>query len=333
MKILIVDDDDIALSIAKKILESENYDVEIALDVESALDLLRKSDIHMVISDWNMPEVTGLDLCRILRTSAPTVGYIYIILVTARNSKEDMLAGLSAGADDFISKPYQPAELLVRVRNAQRVLDLQTATTMLFSLARLAESKDVETGNHLERIRDYARVLAKHICQNPQIQKMLPLNFPDLLYQTSPLHDIGKVGIPDSVLLKPGELNDNEWKIMKRHAEIGAETLDKSLQFNPIASYLFIARDIAWAHHERWDGQGYPRGLKGEEIPMAARIVALADVYDAITSKRVYKSAEPHEVAKGIIVNDSGTHFDPTVVKAFLEIEDSFRQISLSHLN
>ena len=326
MKILVVDDDDIALAVAKKILENERYEVELAQDGEAALEILRSSDINIVISDWNMPKVTGIELCRYLR-EAPTLGYIYIILVTSRTSKGDMLQGLSAGADDFISKPFEPAELLVRVRNAERVLELETASMMLFSLARLAESKDVDTGNHLERIRAYVRALAEYISNDPEIRKKLPPHFSQLLYQTSPLHDIGKVGIPDYVLLKPDSLNDEEWKVMKRHTELGAETLDACLKFYPSAEYLRIARDIAWAHHERWDGTGYPRKLKGEAIPLAARIVALADVYDAITTQRVYKSALSHDVARGIILSGEGKNFDPMVVKAFIAIEDQFIQI------
>jgi putative two-component system response regulator len=198
---------------------------------------------------------------------------------------------------------------------------------MLFSLAKLAESKDIDTGNHLERIRDYARTLAEQVSKDPILYNQIPPHFSSLLYQTSPLHDIGKVGIPDFILLKPGNLNDEEWKTMKRHAEIGAETLDACLKLNPSAEYLRIARDIAWAHHERWDGTGYPRGLKGEEIPLAARIVALADVFDALTVKRTYKAAMSHDVARGVILEGSGTHFDPMIVQAFLTVEEIFLQI------
>jgi putative two-component system response regulator len=330
MKILVVDDDEIALIVAKKILEKDRYEVELAEDVPSALNILRRSDIQIVISDWNMPELTGIDLCRTLR-STPSVGYIYIILVTARNSKEDMLLGLSAGADDFISKPLEPAELLVRVRNAERVLALETTSMMLFSLAKLAESKDVDTGKHLERVRAYSQALAEQMCKNPAIREQVSPHFPDLLYQTSPLHDIGKVGIPDYVLLKPGSLSDDEWNVMKRHTEIGADTLDACLKRAQSAEYLVIARDIAWAHHERWDGTGYPRGLKGEEIPLCARIVALADVFDALTMKRVYKVALPTDVARGIIIDGKDKHFDPQVVDAFLAIQEQFFQIKNSN--
>jgi putative two-component system response regulator len=326
MKILVVDDDDIALLICKKILEKEYYEVVTAEDGEAALEILRSNDIQIVISDWNMPKVTGIDLCQFLRSS-PLVGYIYFILVTARNGKDDMVKGLEAGADDFISKPFDPAELLVRVHNAERVLALETTSMMLFSLAKLAESKDADTGNHLDRMRAYATVLARNLESNPGISPQLPPHFSDLIYRTSPLHDIGKVGIPDYVLLKPGSLNDEEWKVMKRHAEIGAETLDACLKLSPGAEYLKIARDSAWAHHEHWDGTGYPRGLKGEEIPLCARIVAIADVYDAVTVKRVYKAALPHDVARGIIINGAGKQFDPMIVNAFMEVENQLQEI------
>jgi putative two-component system response regulator len=327
MRILVVDDDDVALTVAKKVLENDHHEVILAQDGRAALQILQQDTIQIVISDWNMPNVTGIDLCRYLRSSSLSVGYIYIIIVTSRSSKADMLLGLTAGADDFISKPFEPAELLVRVRNAERVLALETTSVTLFSLAKLAESKDVDTGNHLERIRAYAMLLAENITLDAEMQRQAPLHFPDLLYQTSPLHDIGKVGIPDYVLLKPGSLSDEEWKVMKRHTVIGAETLDASLKLYPAAEFLRIARDIAWAHHERWDGSGYPRGLKGKEIPLCARIVALADVYDALTMKRVYKSAMPHDIARGIILEGRGKHFDPLVVDAFLKIEDQFLQV------
>jgi putative two-component system response regulator len=323
MKILLADDDEISLEIAQAVLESGGHQVISASDGEAAYEILLREDIQVLISDWSMPRLDGIELCRRLRSSA-TIGYIYIIVVTSHNSKGDLLTGLSAGADDFITKPFEPAELLLRVRNGERVLALETTSMMLFSLAKLAESKDVDTGFHLERIRNYTRLLATEMMKDPEIRAVAPPRFPDLLYETSPLHDIGKVAIPDHVLLKPGSLNDAEWQIMKRHAETGAETLNAALQKYPGREFLRIARDIAWAHHEWWNGQGYPRALQGEDIPLAARIMAVADVYDALTMKRVYKTAMTHEVARGIIVKENGTHFDPRVVEAFLAVEEEF---------
>jgi putative two-component system response regulator len=326
MKILVVDDDDIALAVANKVLKSEAHEVVLAESGEEALDLLRDNEIQMVISDWNMPNMDGIELCKRIRETSG-VGYTFIIMVTARNSKEDLLQGLSSGANDFITKPFEPAELLLRVRNAERILSLETTSLTLFSLAKLAESKDTDTGNHLERIRIYSKLLAEQLISNPALKEHLPPRFPDLLYQTSPLHDIGKVGIPDIVLLKPASLSDEEWIVMKGHTEIGAKTIDGVLLKYPHADFLKIARDIAWAHHERWDGSGYPRGLRQEEIPLSARIVALADVYDALTMIRIYKAAMPHGLSRGIILDGKVRHFDPTVVEAFLVCEQKFIEI------
>jgi putative two-component system response regulator len=326
MRILVVDDDEIALAVAKKVLMSDGHEVVLASNGEMALDILNKENLQIVISDWNMPTLDGLELCRRIRTNSP-LGYTYIIIVTSRTSKDDLLTGLSAGADDYIAKPFEPAELLLRVRNAERILSYETTSLTLLSLAKLAESKDTDTGNHLERIRAYARLLAEQVMKYDLPQFNLSPSFPEFMYQTSPLHDIGKVGIPDSVLLKPGHLNETEWAIMKRHTEIGAKTLDDVLKKYPNAEFLRIARDIAWSHHERWDGTGYPRGLKGEEIPLSARIVALADVYDALTMKRVYKAALSHEVARGILSDGDGKHFDPLVYRAFLDTEEQFKAI------
>lgn len=332
MEIIIVDDDEIAQSISEKVLTHEGYDVILAENGREALEKIRENGTQIVILDWNMPVMDGIELCRILRTNQG-LGYTYIIMVTSRNQKEDILEGLTAGANDFITKPFEPAELLLRVRNAEQILALQTTTMTLFSLAKLAESKDSDTGNHLERIRAYAKALGTQLLKDTSLDEKIDHRLPELLYETSPLHDIGKVGIPDSVLLKPSSLNDTEWKIMKSHAEIGAMTLNEVLEKYPKADFLKIARDIAWSHHERWDGTGYPRGLKGIEIPLVGRIVAIADVYDAITMKRVYKAAMPHQLARGIILEGRGNQFDSKIVDAFLAIEDQFIMIHGSYEN
>ena len=323
MKILIVDDDDIARAMLRKILMKENHEVVQARDGEEALNVLQNNDVQVVISDWNMPKMDGIQLCQRIRQTSG-LSYTYIILVTLRTSRDEMLVGLWTGADDYITKPFDPVELLVRVHNAERMVALQVAGTTIFCLARLAESKGSEIGQHLERIRGYSKLLAEQLITDETIARQLPAGFAELIYQSSPLHDIGKAGIPDSILLKPGSLNDDEWTIMKRHSEIGAETLAAALRVHPGAEFLRIAHNIAWAHHERWDGSGYPRGLKGDEIPWSARIVALADVYDALTTRRVYKAAVAHDAARGILLQGTGSHFDPRVVQAFLATEQQF---------
>jgi cyclic di-GMP phosphodiesterase len=328
MKSLIADDDEISLDILRNSLERAGYEVLVAGDGQEALDVLRANDdIRLVITDWEMPRLSGLDLCRSIRRQDAS-GYVYVILLTGNGTSAEMVEGMSAGADDFIVKPFQQSELMARVRAGERVLSLETREMVIFALAKLAESRDPETGQHLERVQRYSRRLAETLSEHPVYGEEIDSEFVRLVYQTSPLHDIGKVGIPDFVLLKPGRLSDEEFAIMKTHTSIGAKTLEAALKNYPQARFLQIARDIAIAHHERWDGRGYPCGLAGEQIPMAARIVAVADVYDALTSKRVYKSAYTHTVAREVIVAEAGKQFDPALVDAFRDAEYEFIEIS-----
>lgn len=326
MKILIVDDDDLALEMLRHTLLRAGYEVETAPNGRAALEILRQGRTRLVISDWEMPEMTGIELCEEIRRG-DFDGYIYVILLTSRTESSEIVAGMSAGADDFVAKPFNTAELLVRIRAGVRVLSLETREVAIFALAKLAESRDPETGRHLERVQCYSRVLAQKLAQMPELAEQIDTEYIRLIYLTSPLHDIGKVAIPDSVLRKPGILTDAEFAIMKAHTQYGAETLEAALERFPDARFLTTARDIAASHHERWNGSGYPRGLVGEAIPLAARIVALADVYDALTSKRCYKDAFSHDHARSIIEKESGAHFDPHVVAAFLAAEEEFLQI------
>ncbi len=324
-RILVVDDDEIGRSVVGNALAHAGHEVLTATNGEEALAVLRREDVRFVITDWEMPILDGLDLCRAIRRRDG--GYVYVILLTSHGSSAAIVAGMSAGADDFIAKPFNHAELMARVRAGERVLALETREMVIFALAKLAESRDSDTGQHLERVQCYSRKLAEALMENPAYAEEVDAEFVRLVYQTSPLHDIGKVGIPDCVLLKPGRLSDHEFDIMKSHTLLGAKTLAAALENYPTARFLQMARDIALAHHERWDGRGYPNRLAGRDIPLAARVVAVADVYDALTSKRVYKSSFTHTVAREIILADSGTHFDPDVVEAFVAVESDFLTI------
>jgi len=323
MRILTVDDDPIALEMLGNALRGAGYEIEQAHDGIEALEVLRRRNCQMVISDWGMPHMDGLELCSRIR-KRDLSGYVYLILLTSHDSRQKVVEGMSAGADDYISKPFNPAELLVRVRAGERVLALQTRDVAIFALAKLAESRDPETGAHLERVRRYSRALAEQLSRRQKYFDLIDDKFIELIYLTSPLHDIGKVGIPDSVLLKPARLTTEEFEVMKSHASIGADTLDAALREYPGATFLQMARDIAATHHERFDGTGYPSGLRGDAIPLCGRVVALADVYDALTSKRVYKDAFAADHARTIITGESGSHFDPEVVEAFMECEAEF---------
>lgn len=319
-KILVADDDPIALELLRGTLTAGGYDVQTASDGREVLRRVTAGDIRFVITDWEMPEMNGLEVCRAIRKHE-AAGYTYVILLTSRGRSSEIVEGMSAGADDFIVKPFNQAELSARVRAGFRVLSLETREMVIFALAKLAESRDPETGLHLERVQRFSRRIAEQVVSREATGSSIDSDLIRLVYQTSPLHDIGKVGIPDRILLKPGRLSDSEFEVMKTHTTIGADTLEAALANFPQARFLQVARDIARSHHERWDGGGYPHGLAGDQIPLAARIVAVADVYDALTSRRVYKDAYCHDVARDIIVEDSGKHFDPQVVEALLAVE------------
>ncbi len=326
MEVLIVEDNDIMLTFLVNTLKAAGYGVRTASNGVEALRILEEGTCRLVVSDWVMPEMGGIELCKAIR-SRDLSGYIYFILVTGRGGLQDTIKGLSSGADDFIAKPFNPAELQVRVRTGERILSLETHDVAMFAMARLAESRDPETGSHLDRVRCYVRVIAKGLIGRDQYEGIVDDQYVRLIYQTSPLHDIGKVGIPDMVLLKPGRLSDREFEVMKTHTTLGARTLAAAVERFPYAPFLRMAHDIAAYHHERFDGSGYPEGLAGEEIPLAARIMALADVYDALISKRVYKEAFSVDIAHSIILQESGSHFDPDLVEIFDRCYDQFSEI------
>jgi putative two-component system response regulator len=323
MRVLVVEDDRDALEMLENALVCCGYNVSTASDGIEAREMLRTEHFRLVISDWEMPGMTGVELCRCVRQRA-TSEYTYFILLTARTGQQHVIDGLRAGADEFLSKPFDPDELQMRLHVAERILSLESRDVVIFSLAKLAEARDTDTGAHLERIREYSLILARHLAKLAKFESFLDGDYIQLLYLTSPLHDIGKVGIPDSVLLKPGRLTPEEFEVMKQHVLIGGRTLEAALQMHPKAKYLQVARDIAFTHHEKFDGTGYPYGLSGEAIPLCGRIVALSDVYDALTTRRVYKPAYSHAVARGIILDGRGSHFDPDVVDAFTANEDRF---------
>jgi putative two-component system response regulator len=326
VRVLIVDDDPVYLDLLSGVLQELGYDFETANNGRQAYELICQSDLRIVLSDWQMPEMTGVELCRRIRARQLSA-YVYFILLTSLDRKQNVVTGLQAGADDFISKPFNPHELHVRLRAAERIVSLESRDLIIFSLAKLAESRDPETGRHLERIREYCRLLAEQLEKSARYRGQIDSDYVRTIFLTSPLHDIGKVGIPDNVLLKPGRLTPEEFEVMRQHAVIGSQTLEAASRAHPTAEFLRFARDIAWTHHEKYNGSGYPRGLKGEAIPLCGRIVAVADVYDALTTKRVYKPAFTHEKARAIILEGRGIDFDPHVVDAFLECEQEFLAI------
>jgi len=327
MQVLIVDDNKIALIALEALLTKNGYEVLTASDGKQGLEVLeRHPTCRAVISDWEMPVMNGIEFCKAVRTE-DHAGYIYFLLLTSHNQVDEMVHGLSAGADDFIAKPYNSAEVLARLRAGERILSLETRDVAIFALAKLAESRDNDTGAHLERVQYYCRALSQWLATQDQFKSVIDPEYVRLVFQTSPLHDIGKVGIPDSILLKPGSLDPAEFEIMKTHTTIAASTLNAALEKFPGVAFLTMAKDIAESHHEKFDGTGYPHGLKGDNIPLCGRIVSVADVYDALISKRVYKDALTHDAASAIIEAGRGKHFDPDIVDAFVGVGDKFLDI------
>lgn len=330
MQVLIVDDEPVTRNLLGGVLVKHGYEVIAATNGVEALDALRRSTCQLVVCDWEMPEMNGLELCRMLRQGELS-RYTYVVMLTSHDQAQDVLDGMEAGADDFVTKPFNPAEIVARLRAGQRLLTLESAEMTIFTLARLAESRDPETGAHLERVRGYCETLARQLQRSGTYAESITDEFVRLIFQTSPLHDIGKVAIPDRVLLKPGPLTEEEFEVMKSHTTHGAGTLDAAIAKYPHTQFLQMARDIALTHHERFDGGGYPQGLVGDAIPLCGRIVALADVYDALTSRRVYKEAMTHAAARSIIVEGDGSHFDPEIVTAFRTCEREFIAIRDRH--
>jgi putative two-component system response regulator len=320
MQILIVDDNNFMLQSLDHALMQRGHVTVSARNGRQALDILRRGDIRLVITDWEMPGMSGLQLCRAVRREH-MAAYVYIIMLTGVAGAKSRREGLNAGADDFLNKPLDPEDLDVCLNTAARIIALETRDLALFALAKLAESRDPDVGEHLERVQNYALLLASNLSDVVKEAQGIDDEYLRLLYQTSALHDLGKVGIPDAVLLKPGRLTHEEFEIMKTHTLLGAHTLNAALQRFPNVRFLQMARDIAAAHHEKMNGSGYPAGLAGGQIPFCAKLVSVADVYDAITNRRVYKPAMTHEQARDVIVAGRGIHFDPAVVDAFFAAE------------
>lgn len=281
------------------------------------------------------------------------ISQIPIMIISDISDAGHKVRAFESGAVDYIVSPFNAQECVARmnthlkIRNMQnifqrysqqledmvneRIIEIEeTRNVTIFALAKLAESRDPETGKHLERISHYSKILAEHLRGNGTYKEEIDEQFVEHIFRCSPLHDIGKVGIPDQILLKPGKLTAEEFDEMKTHTIIGGQTLEESEKHLNSSSFLRMGRDIAYFHHEKFNGEGYPYGLKAQEIPLSARIVALADAYDALTSKRVYKPIFPHEKSKAIILEGNGTHFDPMVVEAFLSCEDQFIKIKES---
>ncbi len=318
LTILLVDDEQAQLMLLRMLLEQQEYTVVTATNGEEALELFRRNpNIRLVVTDIAMPVMDGYELIRNIRKEQSR--YTYTIVLTSNEDKSSVVKALNYGADDFLTKPALNEELQLRIKSGIRLLRLESHDALILSLAKLAEYRSEETGFHLERVQRYTWLLAEDISDNcPQLE--ISAAFAEEISQVTVLHDIGKVATPDNILHKPGKLTDSEFEIMKEHAAIGGKML-LDIFSQTGSHYIKTASDIAMYHHEKFDGSGYPEGLVGDEIPISARIMALADIYDAMSSKRCYKEAFSHEKVKSIIVEMRGKHLDPDVVDSFLRQE------------
>ncbi len=342
-RILVVDDEELNRELLEDLLTPLGYQVTTSPDGASALEAVAADPPDVILLDVMMPGMDGFEVARRLKQDEATLG-IPIVMVTALKAVEDRVRALDAGANDFLSKPVDKVELQATVASqvkvkayhdfmqnyqaklesevSQRTEQLrqtmgklkQASLDTIMRLARAAEYKDEDTGAHILRMSSYGAAVARHMGLGEEVAQWI-------LY-AAPMHDVGKIGIPDHILLKPGPLDDAEWEIMKTHTIIGGRILSGAK-----AGYLKLAEIIALTHHERWDGAGYPRGLKGKETPLVGRITAISDVFDALTSRRPYKEPFSLEKSFGIIQEERGTHFDPEVVDAFFEVKEEILSI------
>lgn len=341
--ILIVDDTEANLDILVDTL-GEEYEVSVAMDGKAALQVVEEDKPDLILLDIMMPGIDGYEVCKRLK-AAESSREIPIIFLTAMVEEQDEARGLALGAVDYVAKPFSPELVKSRVKNQlelkmhrdhleilvkERTRQLElTQEVTLESMGTLAEYRDPETGGHIKRTQQYVKLMAKFLQNSPEHGQYFDDYTVELLYKSAPLHDVGKVGVRDEILLKPGKLTADEFEEMKKHTVYGRETIEIAERKLGRDSFLHYAREIAESHHEKWDGSGYPYGLEGNDISVYGRVMAIADVYDALISKRVYKPSFPHKKAVQIIKEGSGNHFDPDMVEAFLALQDDFRQVAL----
>lgn len=349
-RILIVDDEAFYIKVLVELL-GEKYHVSLAKSGDQALKLLAADPLpDLVLLDVMMAGLNGYEVCKALKNS-PRTQDIPVIFLTVKNEVEDEVKGFDCGASDYVTKPFSPPIVTARVathlalqrsrkelkmytehleeRVRERTKEIsRTQDVAIFCMTSLAETRDVETGMHIRRTQHYVRALAEHLNSHARFHQHLNDDFIELLFKSAPLHDIGKVGVPDRILLKPGKLNADEWQEMKRHTEYGKAAIDNAEKEYGPSPFLSVAQEIAYYHHERWDGCGYPEGLKGEAIPLSARLMAVADCFDALISERVYKKAHSFQEAIAIIRDGRGSHFDPDIVDAFLVLQSVFIDIA-----
>jgi putative two-component system response regulator len=343
--ILAVDDTKMNLHLLVNLL-GDHFDLSVAMNGPSALKLVAQSPPDLILLDIMMPDMDGFEVLQRLKANSDTRD-IPVIFLTALNEIGNKAKGFELGAVDYITKPFQIEEVLARVNThlklrlaqeslnrfnnqlqdlvAQQVEEInQSQLAMIFALAKLSHTRDDDTGLHLERVQHLCKILSTSLAEEPEFARDITPAFIAAMYHASPLHDVGKVGIRDAILLKPGKLSDQEFAIMKTHTTIGAATLESVFWQYPNNQFIAIGIEIAKYHHEKWDGSGYPEGLSNLAIPLSARIMSVVDVYDALRSRRPYKEPFSHQTAMDIIIEGNGKAFDPNVVQGIIKVQKEF---------
>lgn len=344
-----IDDNLDLLNLLREMLQIQGYKVLAFPNGRTALEAAAQSPPDLILLDVDMPEMNGFEVCKRIKDDEK-LKEIPVLFISALAAVSEKVKAFAVGGVDYVTKPFQFEEVQARIEThlhlsqmrlalerynlhlselvhdkIQEISDSQVAT--LLAVSKLAESRNDETGHHIERARIFCQILAQQLRNDLRYAQSIDDAYVDNIYYAAPLHDIGKVGIADNILLKPGKLTADEFEIMKTHPTIGANTLKAVRTRYPKNAFVNMGIAITQAHHERWDGSGYPYGLAGEDIPLAARIMALADVYDALRSERLYKPAYSHQQSCDIILEGAGQHFDPAVITAFQAVESEFAAI------
>lgn len=335
--IMIIDDTVENLSVLSAVLREKGHEVRPVPSGKLALKAAANKPPDLILLDISMPDMDGYEVCRRLKQN-PELKDIPVIFISALSETLDKVRAFNLGGVDYITKPFHYEEVNSRIethlelrrltvnlehiveRQVEEITEAQMST--IFAMAKLTESRDDATGKHLDRVRTYCYLMANELGEMSEYALFINKRWSQIISQASVLHDIGKVGIPDRILLKKGKLTDEEMTLMKQHTIIGAKTLRDVQQIYPENIFISTGLEIAKWHHERWDGKGYPNGLKGEEIPLPARIMSIADVYDALKSERCYKEAFPHEKCCDLIIEGEGTQFDPVLIKVFKKVNE-----------
>ena len=348
-KIMIVDDTVVNLELLQNLLQRRGYSIMAFPQGKLALKAALKSPPDMLLLDINMPEMDGFEVCSHFK-SEPSLAKIPVLFISALEASQDKVRAFAAGGVDYVTKPFQIEELNARVDTHLKIVRMQrelerynheleelvqekvrdieeSHLSTILAMVKLTEYRDVGTGMHIERTRTLCSMLAAKLAEHPEYDGLLSPEYAETIYNAAPLHDVGKVGVPDGILLKPGRLTDDEWEIMKTHSEIGAETLREVRRKYVSNAFVNMGIEIARFHHEKWDGSGYPEGRSREAIPLSARIMAVADVYDALRTRRPYKEPFSHEESFTILQKDSGSHFDPLLVEVFGDLEDEIKEL------